>query len=170
MAWQARSPDPNYDFFADFHHDGIISIRDLAMIGLNWLKTGKVKAGFFRWATDNRTTTFDYIASVWPDWWWTEKNMTYGYSNWSNESLQCSLRIKNITDIDNISYIDFRIYNTTTDILAIEWDAGDPIPNDWTPFTVAAQSRYSIYLYIEYTSYAPTWLSRITFETRVDSL
>jgi len=110
-----------------------------------------------------------YVANVWPDWWWTENNMTYGYWNWANTDLQCSLRIKNITDVDNMDSIYLKIYNATATVLEIYWNAGDPVPQDWMPFTVGAYSKYSLYLEVVYTSYAPTWFSRITFESRVDS-
>ena len=168
IAWFSIDGEPDYDFFVDLDSDGIIDIGDATVIGLNWLATGKVEASFFRWATGNRTTTFDYIANVWPDWAWTEKNMTYGYWNWGNESLQCSLRIRNITDIDNIASIYLKIFNTTTTILEITWNSGEPLPQDWSLFLVAAQSKYSIYLDVTYTDYAPTWYSRITFETKIN--
>jgi len=169
VAWMSRVGDTRYDFFADLNHDSIINIKDFTPIGKNWQKTGKVKAGFVRWATGNRTTIFDYVANVWPDWWWTENNMTYGYWNWANTDLQCSLRIKNITDVDNMDSIYLKIYNATATVLEIYWNAGDPVPQDWMPFTVGAYSKYSLYLEVVYTSYAPTWFSRITFESRVDS-
>lgn len=168
VGWMSLDGEPNYDFFTDLSHDGLINIRDATPVGLNWLKTGSVKAGFFRWATGNHTTVFDYVANVWPDWWWTEKNMTYGFWNWANTDLQVSLRIRNITDVDNIASLYLKIYNATATVLEINWTAGDPVPQGWTPFTVEAQSKYAVHLQVMYTSYAPTWFSRITFESRVD--
>jgi hypothetical protein len=168
-AWRSHKGEPEYDFYADLNHNGIINIQDGAQIGANWLKTGKTKAGFFRWATGNRTTTFDYIASIYPDWTTIEKNVTYGYWNWDSASLQCSLRIKDITDPDNLVNFYVKIYNATTTVLEVTWNSGDPLPQDWASFTVTAHSKYSIHVEFTGTSYAPTWWSRVTIETRVDT-
>ena len=168
ISWFSLIGESNYNFFADLNHDGIVSIKDATIIGLNWMKTGEVQAGFVRWATGNRTTTFDYIANIWPDWPWAEKNVTYGFWNWADTALSCSLRVRNITDIDNLADLGIKVYNETTTILDITWGYGDPLP-DWTQFIVAPQSKYFIQIEFTGSSFPPTWWSRIALESRVDS-
>jgi hypothetical protein len=169
VAWQSQSNDPNYDFFADLNHNGLINIGDVALIVTNWQKRGEVTAGFFRWATGNKTMTFDYIADVYADWTTLEKNVTYGYWNWNSTALHCSLRIKDISGSDNFVYFNIKIYNQTSTILEVTWNSGDPLPQNWASFSVAPYSKYFVQVEFIGSSNPPAWWSRVTIETKIDS-
>jgi hypothetical protein len=38
QAWQSKKSEVNYNPHVDFNMDGIINIKDAAIIGVNWLK------------------------------------------------------------------------------------------------------------------------------------
>ena len=169
IAWQSQSGEPSYDFFADLNHDDVIDISDAAVVGINWQVMGKVKVAFFRWATGNRTVSFDYVANVYADWATTEKNITYGFWNWDNTALQCSVRIRNITYPDNLLYFRVKIYNQTKTVLDTTWNTGNMLPSNWVSLSVAAHSKYFVYVEFMGAPNPPAWWSRITIETKINT-
>jgi len=150
------------------------SVAAIAYVVLQFAATVTVvanpKVAFVEWATNSKKNTFNYAVNVFPSIKTIDENITNGVWNWDTVAHTSYLRVQGITNPSNVQVVYLKVYNGTTTVVTVTWNSGETLPQSWTTFTAAANSKYTIWMEVTAASGAVVGqASVVTVEMKVES-
>lgn len=119
---------------------------------------------FWQWSASQKKNTFDSPLNIFAGVKTVDENATHGIFNDDSTEHQCYLRVASLSTPANIAKLNITIYDNTSRIFTKEWTQFNALPTSWESFTVAANTKYAIWLEITATS-SPSGFS--TFEIEI---
>lgn len=126
------------------------------------------KVTFWDWSTGQKTNTFTYSVTIFPDIKTTDENITHGIFCDDASDHTCYLRTSNVATSENIAILNITIYDSSGTVFTKEWTDFSSLPTDWESFTAGANKKYAIWIEITGASGA-SGTSAITIDMKIEN-